>query len=86
MPVSRVLVGASVAVGFAVAAVHADTIFLTNGGKLHGTVVDPDADPIILRLPKGRISVNPRTIKSIRFDNVRTNPMIALFVYRSPSI
>lgn len=42
---------------------------LENGNVLHGDIVDGEQDPLVLILPKGRISINRAMIAEWRYDD-----------------
>lgn len=52
-----------------VAPVSADTILLMNGNEISGTIVDPNADPIVLEVPGGTLSFELTEIQEIDIND-----------------
>jgi len=63
------------ALGALVAAARADTILLTNGSKLEGTIVKETADQVVILVRDvGKLNVDRRRIKEIQRDERRAQP------------
>ena len=52
------------------AAVYADIVTLTTGFVIEGRVVDAEADPVYVEIPKGKIAVYKDMIESIAIGDV----------------
>ncbi len=46
----------------------ADTLVLTNGTRVSGKIIDAEAEPIVLKIPKGKISYNHSEVAEIILD------------------
>jgi len=49
--------------------VGADTILLMNGNEVSGSIVDPNADPIVLLIPGGKVSFDLTEIQEIDIND-----------------
>ena len=60
----------AIIVGLSLAAV-ADTIVLKNGSRVSGLVLDPNKNPVVLKIPKGKITYDHSEIAEIILDRAQ---------------